>query len=262
MSRPKINIRIRSKIDSANRLKIEIKEKSIYLCKNCSNRYYALTMFCPECLAEMSPNQAHPGSLKIISTQNAQEGAVVALLQQISGQKDFDFAKALRALPWTVMENTDAGVLQHWKEILDAEQVEAELTEGAPAKSRKRRGSMPLFGANAPLPMLLRPSVVTAVRSIGKKIGDPALRMKWNEAVLSAWNLLELFYKREPVNRILFPDFLFQIDHLLHEAARDYPAKFKGNESAFSERIANLKQSLEQMESEIQAVKKQVEEQL
>jgi hypothetical protein len=262
MTRPKINIRIRQKVDSAERLKIEIKEKTVYVCGNCKNRYYALTQFCPECLAELAPIANQPRSLKILSISSDRETAAGALLAHLSGQQDFEFAKALRTLPWIMIENTDTGVLQHWKEILDAENIEADIVVSTPAKPRKRKGSAPLFSANAPLPILLRLSVITAVRSVAKKITDPRLRMKWNDAVLTGWNLLEFFYKKEPASRILFPDFLFQIEHLIKQSARDCSTKFKDKEQAFATRISGLKQALQQMEAEIQAVNQQVEDQL
>ena len=262
MSPHRIKIRIRQKIDSANRLRIDVKEKTIYVCKSCDNRYYSLHFFCPQCLGELAPTQPQVASLNILSVPRGREDEISAVLKQLSGKEEFDFSKALRSLPWIMMADIDSGLIQHWKEILEAEMAELEVRAFAPDKGRRRKTAPPLFSGHAPLPFFLKPRVLSAVRAVSKKLTNSGLRAKWIEAVLLASNILDYFYKKEPASRILFPDYLFQVEHLLQEATRDYQSGNKNDEMEFAAAIGRLRSSLQHIESEMHAVKRQVEDQL
>jgi len=86
--------------------------------------------------------------------------------------------------------------------------------------------------------------------------------MKWVETVLIGHGIVESFYKRNPAGRILFSDFLFQIDHDLHECCRDYYTYYRAREDELASALEKLKSRFAEMEAEILEIRKQVESQL
>ena len=262
-------IKVRIKRRSTNRTSpvepppIEVREIQVFACKSCHNRYHAHHWYCPQCLGEVSAIKPTLAYLKILSIPEGRLGEVASILQALTGRKDYDYLKAFHSLPWTMIEQTDPSILQHWKEVLLAEKVEAEIQTQPDEKKKLTRKPKPsLFKSGAPLPFFLSPSTQSEVRAVSKLLQSPAMRLKWVETVLIGHRIVESFYKRNPAGRILFSDFLFQIDHDLHECCRDYHTYFRMREDELTATLEKIKQRFSAMEAEIHEVRKQVESQL
>jgi hypothetical protein len=254
----KIQIR-RSPPASKNSL-LKIREKVVYQCKECKNRYYSYYYFCPQCLGEVSSPVQHTAVLQILSCPSDQSEAV-DLLTKLSANNDFDFVKAFQFLPWTCMVNTDPAILQHWKECLEAQNFSVEILPAVPQTKKKRRKiHPPLFETPAPFPALFTAPILNAIRKTANAIPMASARLQWVDTVILSFKILEGLYKHH-TGRILFFDFIFQIEEQLDEFLRDF-AGSKWSEAEFLKRNAKMKASFDQMDAEVQEVRQQVQEQL
>lgn len=242
---------------------IEVREIEVFACRSCHNRYHAHHWYCPQCLGEVFPIKPNLACLKILSIPEGRSGDVASVIQALTGRKDYEYMKAFSSLPWTMIDQTDRSILQHWKEVLIAEKVEAEIQpQHDPKKKIARKPKPSLYKSGAPLPFFLSPATQSEVRAVSKLLQNPSIRLKWVETVLTGHRIVESFYKRNPASRILFSDFLFQIDHDLHECCRDYHTYFRMREDELSATLEKIKQRFTSMEAEIHEVRKQVESQL
>jgi len=66
---------------------------------------------------------------------------------------------------------------------------------------------------------------------------------------------------KHPTGRVLFFDFIFQIEEQLGEFLQDF-TRSKWSEAEFLKQNGKLKASFEQMDAEVQEVRQQVQEQL
>ncbi len=242
---------------------VEVREKEVFICRDCRNHYHAHYWYCPECLGEVQPLRPSPAELRILSIPETQMGELEAILQALTGIKDYEYQKAFHSLPWTMISQTDHCVLQHWKEVLLAEKVETKIQpKSDPKKKLGRKTKPPIFKSGAPLPFFLSPATQSEVRAVSKVLQNTAVRMKWVETVLIGHGIVESFYKRNPAGRILFSDFLFQIDHDLNECCRDYYTYYRAREDELASALEKLKSRFAEMEAEILEIRKQVESQL
>lgn len=242
---------------------IEVREKEVFICKNCRNHYNSHFWYCPQCLGEVQALQPTSSQLRILSIPETQLGELEAVLQTLSGIKDYEYQKAFRALPWIMISQTDHSVLQHWREVLVAEKIEAEIQPNSePKKSLTRKMKPPIFKSGAPLPFFLSPATQSEVRAVSKVLQNASVRIKWVECVLIGHRIVESFYKRNPGSRILFSDFLFQIDQDLHDCCRDYYTYYRAREDELGGAVEKLKNRFAGMEAEIHEIRKQVESQL
>jgi hypothetical protein len=263
----RIKVRIKSRSAGSQRHipapPIEVREKEVFICKNCRNHYNSHFWYCPQCLGEVQPLQPSSSELRIVSIPETQLGELEAVLQALSGIKEYEYQKAFRSLPWIMIAQTDRSILQHWREVLLAEKVEAEIQPNSDQKKKlSRRVKLPIFKSGAPLPFFLSPATQSEVRAVSKVLQDPLIRMKWVEAVLIGHRIVESFYKRNPGSRILFSDFLFQIDQDLHDCCRDYYTYYRAREDELGTAVEKLKNRFAGMEAEILEIRKQVESQL
>lgn len=257
-SENKITIRPRG----AASLRVQVREKLTYNCASCHNQYYDHHLFCPQCLGHVLPSQARPSQLRITALPEEKTIELGVLLAALTGKKTFAFQKALESLPWLMIQNTEECILRHWKEVLEAEKSEAEIEAWQPVAKKSWRGKSSVFAANAPPPRFLSEAADNGVRHVAQSLKDPRLRLKWVEAVFSGVSIVEDFYKRHPSYRLLFSDFLFNIDHDLAEAVKDYDSMYKTRESEMEMRIGALQSRFGDMAREIEEVKQRVEERL
>jgi hypothetical protein len=261
----KIKVRIKSRRQRPTPvpIQIEVREKEVFLCRGCSNRYHTHFRFCPECLGELYPAHPRTAGLLIVTVMKERIAELEQVLKSISGRKDFDFQKSLRSLPWLMIGGTDPAVLLHWQNVLNAEKVKSEIREiRSEKKLRMLKPRPPLYASGAPLPFFFSPATEAEVRTVSRQIQDPALRMKFVEIVLTGFGIVEGFYTKTPGNRILFSDFLYQIDHDLIEFCRNFHTYLKSRYHELEPALDKLKSQIVQMESEIHEVQKHVESQL
>jgi hypothetical protein len=255
-----MKIQIRRPANSKNQ-PITVREKTVYTCKRCRNRYYSYHYFCPQCLGEVDSPSTNVCLLQILScpVDHLQEAA--ALLQKLSGKGQIDFESALSTLPWICMLQSDPAVLQKWKDSLESENLSIEILSALPeVKKKRRKPSAPLFISNAPAPFFLPSSLTQNVRASTDSIPSATAKLEWAETVGFAFKLLERLYKNAP-ERLLFYDFIFQIEEQVSEFVSRLDSS-RWNEQAFEKRIEKLRELLGRMESEIEAVRDQVRDQL
>jgi hypothetical protein len=240
-------------------INIEVKEKEFFVCKNCKNRYNSFHVYCPQCLGILEGNITESAQLQILSIPPGKEDEIGQMLRTLSGQKPFDFRKALQSLPWIMIQDSEPEVLQEWKDALLSIHVQAEL-QPSPKTPKKRslRGSGPLFASRAPVPGYFTTGTDAGIRQIASLMKNAVVRLKWVETVLFAYRIVEGMYKRDSYNRILFFDFLLQIDTDLLEAVREFERVAKPREENFVPAIERLQNILQNMQSEIEAVQHQV----
>jgi hypothetical protein len=240
---------------------ITVREKIIFSCKHCGNRYHSYHYFCPQCLGEVESSSSKSCVLQILScpAENLQNAA--SLLQKLSGNAKFDFENALDLLPWICMRQSDPAILQTWKECLESEHLGVEILSGTPENKRKRRKqAAPLFDSNAPAPYYLPPSLIDQIRSSADSVLSPGAKLAWAETVRDAFKILERLYKNAS-DRLLFYDYIFQVE----EQIRDFVFRLsssKWNEQNFVKRYEKLRENFGRMDSEIEAVHDQVQDQL
>jgi hypothetical protein len=240
---------------------ITIREKTIYTCKSCRNRYYSYHYFCPQCLGEVNSSSSNVFLLQILAcpAEHLQEAA--SLLQKLSGNGQMEFESALSSLPWICMLQSDPVILQKWKECLESESLSVEILSTMPVIKKKRKKPVPpLFASNAPAPLLLPSSLIQNIRASNDSIPSASAKLKWAETVALSFKLLERLYKNAS-ERLLFYDFIFQIEEQIREFALRVDAT-RWNESAFEKRIDKLQELFGRMESEMEAVRDQVRDQL
>ncbi len=261
MSTPKkIKIQVRP---SPGKLVIRAREKQSYTCMHCANRYLSFYYFCPQCLGQIASTNKELASLKIIAIPPERATDLAQTLKSLAGREDFDFEKAFQTLPWTMIHETDAAVLEEWKQSLEAMKAGVEVAAAdSTSKKKSRKTAAPLFSADAPLPLYCPPTLEKGLRAVGAAIQNASIRLQWVETVLAGFQLLERFYKQDPNLRILFPDFLYRIELESGEAVRAFHATRKTDEESFLKVTTKLKGLFHQMETEIQAVTAQIEEQL
>jgi hypothetical protein len=255
-----MKIQIRRPVDSQNQ-SITVREKTVYTCKHCRNRYYSYHYFCPQCLGEVGSSTKNVCILQILScpADHLQEAA--SLLQKLSGNSQIDFESSLSTLPWICMLQSDPAILQKWKECLESENLTIEILSAMPeVKKRRRKPNAPLFASDAPAPFFLPSSMIQNIRASTESIPSASAKLAWAETVGLAFKLLERLYKNAP-ERLLFYDFIFQIEEQIREFVLRLDSS-RWNEQSFEKRIAKLQELLGRMESEIEAVRDQVRDQL
>lgn len=250
----KIKIRVRGLGPSHQA--IEVKEKEIFSCKNCQNRYNSYFYFCPQCLGLVAGSGNKKGYLKMVSLAEEKRGEAGEILRYLTGKTDFDFQKAFRSLPWLVFRDTEIQVLQSWQEVMEAAGAKVEVREGVAEK--KWRGPAALL-TTAPLPAFLPASLESDLRQLGATIQNVALRLKVAEIVIHAFEILQSFYKKDPSRRVLFSDFLVRIEEGLRSCVKHYDRR---QEDSFMKTVETLAKALNEMTEEMDAVRRQVEEQL
>ena len=255
-----MKIKIRRNGPSSKTGPVRVREKTIYRCNECNNRYYSYHFFCPQCLGELIPAAAPTTALQILSSSPEPE-AVADLMRKLSEIQQFDFEKALQSLPWICMLNSDTAILQHWKECLEAQKLHVEIFSPAPAPNkRKRKPHAPLYQSNAPHPNFLPSSITQGVRKLARSLPLASARLRWAETILLSFNILEGLYKNH-TGRILFYDIIFKIEEQVRDFIESY-GSLRWSEAEFLKRNDRLRASFEQMAAEIQEVRQQVQEQL
>ncbi|MCI0416394.1 hypothetical protein L0222_26770 [bacterium] len=255
-----MKIQIRRGSQTSKNATLKIREKIVYQCKECKNRYYSYYYFCPQCLGEVASPAHHSATLQIL-TCPSDEIEAADFLKKLSGKNDFDFAKALRALPWTCLISTDSAILQHWKVCLEAQKFTVEVLPSPPeTKKKRRKPHPPLFETPAPFPGFFPSSISSAIRKAAQAIPMASARLQWVDTVLLSFKILEGLYKH-PTGRILFYDFIFQIEEEFREFLQDF-SRAKWSEAEFLKQNGKLKASFERMDVEVQEVRQQVQEQL
>ena len=255
-----MKIKIRRSSPSTKTGPVRVREKAIYRCNECNNRYYSYHYFCPQCLGELIPASPATVALRILSCPSAPD-SVADLMRKLSENQQFDFEKAIQSLPWICMLNSDAAILKHWKECLEAQKVHVELFSPVPVSNkRKRKPYPPLYTSNAPYPNFLPSSITQGVRKLARSIPLASARLRCAETILLSFNILEGLYKNH-TGRILFYDIIFKIEEQVREFVESY-GSIRWSEPEFLKRNDRLKASFEQMAAEIQEVRQQVQEQL
>jgi hypothetical protein len=254
-----MKIQIRRSSPSSKSGPVKVREKTIYHCKECNNKYYSYHFLCPQCLGELISASSARIGLQILSCPAPD--SVADLFRKLSENQQFDFDKALQSLPWIVMLNSDPAILQHWKECLEAQKVEVEIfLPSIPTKTRKRKQHPPLYSANAPYPSFLPFTITEGVRKIARSVPLASAKLHWTETVTFSYSILEGLYKNH-TGRILFYDIIFKIEEQIREFIDSY-GSFRWSEAEFLKRNERLKASFERMAVEIQEVRQQVQEQL
>lgn len=237
---------------------IEVKEKEYFRCKGCNNRYNSFHVYCPQCLGILEGNIAESAMLTILSVPMGKQEEIAQILKTLSGQKPYDFKKALQSMPWKMIQDSEPEILNEWKEVLIAADVKAEIQPQVEIKKKSLLGSASLFSARAPLPNFFTPSTDTGIRSVASLLKNASIRLEWVETILSAYRIVEGLYKRDNYNRILFFDFLLQIDNDLQKGVREYERVAKLNEEHFLAVIARIQVLLQNMQAEMEEVQHQV----
>jgi hypothetical protein len=255
-----MTIHVRRPSFSSRNPRIKVREKTLYYCKDCGNRYYSYYFFCPQCLGEVSSSMQDTSLLQIVSAPEERAEAV-ELLKKLSADEEFDFEKALTSLPWNCMMNTDRAILEHWKEYLEAEKFRIEIFAAPPqSKAKRRKPFRPLFASSAPYPAFLSPSMTTRMREVARQCPTASAKLRWVETVSLLATVLEGLYKH-PSGRVLFYDFIFAIEEQLREFLGNFSTG-RWKEQDFLTRNEKLKKAAQQMQTEIEAVRQQVQEQL
>jgi hypothetical protein len=255
----KIQIRRRAREPQAPQ--ITVREKTIYLCGQCHNRYYSYHFFCPQCLGVVASSAKHSSLLQITSCapEELEEGG--ALLAKLAAISSFDYEAALKSAPWTCMMQSDPVILKVWKECLEAAKLSTEILRAAPeTKSKRRKQHRPLFAENTPFPQFLPADLTEEMRALCASVPSASLKLQWAETACNAFRLVERIYK-VPSERILFVDYLFQIEEHLREFTSRF-ASSKWAEQSFVKWNDKLKESFQRMESEMDAVREKVQDQL
>lgn len=256
----KLKIEIRP--TDTHHLAIHASEKIGFACAECHNKYYQFHAYCPQCLGEVRASRSDQRTLSVVSISNTNRSNLEQLLARLSEQKEFPFEKALETLPWMMLSGIDSWIVAEWKVVMEAENVQMEDQAFDPKKKRKFRSARPLFEKDGRLPSFLTSATVNGVRGVAKGIKNPGIRLKWVDTILTCHRILEGFYKREPARRILFSDFLFKLEAGLQECVKRYGSYFHNHEEEFADQSLKLKSEFEGMEAEMEAVRRQVEEQL
>lgn len=263
-SSKKIRVRVREMFSRPQKnVKIKIKEKFTYTCKNCENKYYTYHYFCPQCLGAVASSQATSMALKILKIPEEKKEYLGELLSKLCGHNTFDFRKAFQSLPWIMISDSDTSILEEWKEVLEAERVEAIIEVSASGiRKKKIRGFAPIFLSGANHPYFMSLSVDSECRTIAASVLTMSVRLKWVEVVLTAHRMLEQFYKGDHSSRIVFHDLPLQIEQQLQNCTKQYQRTYKSKEEAFPLAIDELKGSLDSLQVEMDEVQRQVEDQL
>lgn len=261
MSRPKkLKIEVRP-LASPSTLRITAKEKNIFICQNCGNKYYDFHYFCPQCLGRIHSSERPQAALRIVAVPEEQEASAAAWMKTLSGNATYEFVKALHHLPFVLFEQSDQAVAEEWNEALHIEAIQCEIFQTVEAP-RKRRKYPPLFASNAPLPCYISTTLNELVRQVGTQIQNPAIRVQWAEAVIGGHKIIEFCYKEDRTLRVLFADYLFQIQQKMEENAKELQGPYKEREEAFAPAIRRMQSEFRRMEKEIANVRKTVRQQL
>jgi hypothetical protein len=239
-------------------VKVTVKEKDFYQCSVCNNRYASSHFFCPQCLGEVRSGTGTLYSLTLDRVPKERIDEIFQLIGGLAGGMAENFRKSLRR-PWKIFDRSDLGVLQQWREVFEAEKLKAAI-EPAEREGKNRKG--PLFTSAAPLPRFFSAATEEQIRLAGKTIQNAGVRLRWVEVVVMALQILEHCYKRRPADRILFTDYLFQIDQRLLEAAKDLQSSYKNREEDLVQVVDSIRTSVQQMATDMEEVRKQVDAQL
>jgi hypothetical protein len=256
-----MKIEVRRRPGDSRSARITVREKTIYVCKQCGNRYYSYHFFCPQCLGHVASSAKQSSLLRITSCSAEEAPEVQALLGKLSGMEDFNWGSKLKNLPWLCMKESDPAILRIWKESLEVLGTGVELLNSIPPSKRKRlREQPPLFARDAPYPQFLPAVLTMEIRTIAGNLPTPSLRLHWGETAALAMNLLERIHRKQS-ERVLFVDFVYEIE----ESLREFTSRFstpKISETAFEKQNARLAAALHRMESEMDAVREQIQNQL
>jgi hypothetical protein len=256
-----MKIEIRRRPADEKPANITIREKTIYVCKRCSNHYYSYHFFCPQCMGEIFNSAPQFSILRIMSISTGNPKESESLLERLSGMEGFDFEASLKKLPWICMKQSDPTILRVWKECLESAGLRCDIIATIPpAKGRKRKENPPLFPQNATYPFFLPRSLIDDMRSAARSLPSATLRLSWAETSTLALNLLERIYKKQS-DRVLFIDYVYQIE----ESIREFISQFLGEKislESFERRNKMLLKSFRRMESEMDSVREQVRNQL
>lgn len=253
-----IHVRPTASLNSPN---VTAREKTIYHCSNCKNKYYSFHYFCPQCLGIVASDRKRQTALRVMSFPLTRKEELAQLIERLSDKKAADVEQALNSPPRILFDQSEPEILAQWQEVLQAEDVRCEIIAADNTIKPKTRKRAPLFTQDVPLPSFMTREVETAARATALKIGNPAIRMKWVEVVLGSFSLIENAYKRYTNIRVLFPDYLYKIEEQLFEASNEFDPR-RGNEQDLLKRIEKLLAQLAQMESEIAIVRDRITEQL
>jgi hypothetical protein len=253
-----VQLRERRRDRKGKPISIEVKEKEYFICQNCHNRYNSFHVYCPQCLGMLQGNITEPAILKITSVPRGKEEEIAHTLKTLSGQKPFDFRKALQSLPWVMIRESEPEILREWQDSLLPLNVKAEVERAPESRKKILRQSAPLFPTRAPLPSFFAPVTDAGIRQVAGAIKNASIRLKWVEAVLSAFRIVQGFYKGDSYNRILFFDFLLQIDNDLQEGVKEFERVAKVREENFVVVIDRIQTALKEMQAEMEEVQHQV----
>jgi len=260
MSRPKkLKIEVRA-VNSPSSIRISAKEKDIFTCDNCGNKYYAFYYFCPQCLGAVHSTERQQSALRIIAIQSHDVAGANGWIKMLTGA-EADFAKALQHLPFTFLDRSNSVIAQEWKNALAVEQIQSEVFPSGESTKKKAKYA-PLFASNAPLPHFLPASTETGAREAAKLFQNASARMQWVDGVLTGFKIVQLCYKEDPTLRVLFADFLFQIPQRLDEAINALKGTYKDHEEAYVPAIRKMTGDFRRMEKEIENVRRTVRQQL
>jgi hypothetical protein len=193
------------------------------------------------------------------SAENPEESRL--LVTKLSGAEAFDLTAALKSLPWVFAKQSDPTILRVWKECLEAAGFRAEVVAAIPpARGRRRKEKAPIFSQDAAYPQLLPLELTRQMRSLSQTLPSASLKLAFAETAEFAMNLLERIYKKQS-ERVLFVDYVFHIE----ESLREFITKFatgKISTPSFERQNNKLLESFRHMESEMDSVREQVQNQL
>ena len=239
--------------------RVIVREKTIYHCNRCRNKYYSHHFFCPQCLGEVISGLSHTSHLQILACQQSPDD--VDLLKKLTDNAEYNFEKALSSLPWIFITNTDPAVLKQWKACFDARKISSDIRPGPPIPpKRKRKTFLPMYSSNAPFPHFFPRSMVSGLRESTELIATTSIRLSWAESVIRSLGIVERLYKH-PTGVILFYDFIFQIEQQLSEFLESLRTS-RWSDTNFQKRLTKFTTFLDQIETEIEAVREQIQEQL
>ena len=256
----KLKIEVRA-VNSPSSIRITTKEKQVFTCDSCGNKYYAFYYFCPQCLGAVHSTEKQQTGLRIIAIGTHELPQAVDWIKMLIGASDTALGKPLQHLPFTLLEKSDHAIAQEWKNALAVEQIQSEVFQAGESPKKKPKYA-PLFASNAPLPHYLPASVEGGAREVAKLFQNASARMQWVEGVLAGFGIIPLCYKEDPTLRVLFADFLFQIPQRLEEANNALKGTYRGREEAFVPAIRKMTADFRRMEKEIENVRRTVRQQL
>jgi hypothetical protein len=190
--------------------RIRIREKQIFLCSFCKNKYDRFHYFCPQCLSSILPQSSSATGLRIAMWPEDKKSEILSLLKNLSGPSEFIERKQAPSLPWQVIYLADLTVVEEWQKVLEGCGC---LTEVTPVTARPRRQTQPSFGPVVSFPCFLPHALTERIRRSARRIQIVALRLKWNQTVAAGYHLLRSLYTDHASQRVVFSDFILELEH-------------------------------------------------